>query len=197
VTSLSRSLDVTVVPRGAVRFPLTLGQPPGFDATRPETWPQVAGRLEYVGGRLEFMPPCGEIQQRVTVDVATELNLWRRAHPEFVVGSNEAGMLLEGEVRGADVAIWRGTSPAQPGFARVPPVLAIEVVGADDDLDMLFAKADWYLGHGIAIVWVVDASSRTVHVVTRDARVAVQDRIAESPLLPGLSPVVADFFRQV
>src|SRR5262249_55404994 len=82
-----------------------------------------------------FMPPCGEIQHRVTVDVVTELNLWRRQHPEFVVGGNEAGMLLEGDVRGADAAVWRATSPAQPGFARVPPVLAIEVVGADDELD--------------------------------------------------------------
>src|SRR5438552_3851424 len=78
VTAPHLSVDVTVVPRGTVQFPIVMSLPTGFDAARPETWPRVPGRLEYVAGRLEFMPPCGEIQQRVTVDVATELNVWRR-----------------------------------------------------------------------------------------------------------------------
>jgi Uma2 family endonuclease len=172
-------------------------QPEGFVVEHPETWPRVPGRLEYVAGRLQFMPPCGEIQQRVAVDVSTELNLWRRTHSEFVVGGNEAGMLLEGEVRGADVAIWHATGAARRGFARVPPVLAVEVVGEDDDLDTLFEKATWYLAHGVVIVWIVDASTRSVHVVTSDARAEVCDRLPESIQLPGLAPLVADFFRQV
>jgi hypothetical protein len=85
--------EVTVVPRIAITLPLVLPEPAGFVVERLETWPLVEGRLEYVGGRLEFMPPCGEMQQRVAIDVATELNIWRRAHPEFIVGGNEAGML--------------------------------------------------------------------------------------------------------
>ena len=143
------------------------------------------------------MPPCGEVQQRVVVDVVTELNLWRRAHPDFVVGSNEAGMLLDGEVRGADAAIWHATAQAEPGFARVPPILAVEVTGVDDELDALFEKAAWYLRHGVQIVWIVDPSSRSVHVVTTEGRAEIRDRIEESPLLPGLTPLIADFFRQL
>src|SRR5260370_15949804 len=85
--------------------PIALPEPDGFAVEQSQTWPEVTGRLEYVGGRLEYMPPCGEVQQRVAVDVVTELNLWRRKHPEWVVGGNEAGMFLGGEVRAADAAV--------------------------------------------------------------------------------------------
>jgi Uma2 family endonuclease len=189
--------EVTVVPRIAIHLPLALPEPAGFEADRPETWPRVEGRLEYVEGRLEFMPPCGEMQQRVAIDVGTELNVWRRSHPEFVVGGNEAGMLLGGEVRGADVAIWRGASPPRTGFARVAPVLAVEIVGDDEDVSALREKARWYLAHGVEIVWIVVPAARTVFVVTADGESEVSERIPESPALPGLSPLVADFFRQL
>jgi hypothetical protein len=45
--------------------------PEAFDVARPETWPRVTGRLEYAGGRLEYMPPCGKNQQRVVASEAT------------------------------------------------------------------------------------------------------------------------------
>ena len=144
--------DITIVPRIAVRLPLALPEPDGFEVARPRTWPRVTGRLEYVGGRLEYMPPCGEAQQRTVADVVTELNLWRREHPTFAVGGNEAGMLLGGEVRAADAAVWKNAARAGDGFARVPPVLAIEVAGADDALEALLEKARWYLDHGVETV---------------------------------------------
>jgi Uma2 family endonuclease len=189
--------DVTVVPRIAVRFPLPLPAPGGFVVARHETWPRVTGRLEYASGRLEYMPPCGKNQQRVAVDVVTELNLWRRAHPGFVVGGNEAGMLLGGEVRGADAAVWRTGEPASDEFARTAPVLAVEVCGEDEPAEMLLAKARWYLEHGVERVWIVDPAARRVHVVTGDAALEVEDRIPETPSLPGLSLAVADLFRQI
>jgi Uma2 family endonuclease len=189
--------DVTLVPRIAVRFPLVLPAPAGFDSERPETWPRVEGRLEYVRGRLEFMPPCGEVQQRVAIDIGTELNVWRRSHPEFVVGGNEAGMLLGGEVRGADVAVWRGGFPPRSGFARTAPVLAVEIVGEDEGAEALRAKARWYIEHGVPLVWVVEPEARSVEVHTAQGVTRVADRIPESALLPGLAPFVADFFRQL
>jgi Uma2 family endonuclease len=191
--------DLTVVPRIAVRFPLALPQPEGFEVTRPETWPRVAGRLEYVSGRLEYMPPCGEVQQRTAADVVTELNLWRREHPEFVVGGNEAGMLLGGEVRAADAAVWRNTAHAGDGFARLPPILAVEVAGVDDTLDVLLEKARWYLVHGVETVWIVLPQSRVARVVTAAGLVDVDggERLPEPKGLAGLSPLVADFFRQL
>ena len=61
--------DETITLPRAVRFPVELLPPEGFDAERLETWPRVAGRLEYVEGRLLFMPPSGDVQQDVVTDV--------------------------------------------------------------------------------------------------------------------------------
>jgi Uma2 family endonuclease len=80
--------EPTQVPRAAIELPLPLPVPPGFDPERLETWPKVHGRLEYFDGELWFMPPCGDDQQDTAADVVTELGLWRRDHPEFLVGAN-------------------------------------------------------------------------------------------------------------
>src|SRR5262249_44873470 len=77
--------DVVHVP-ASVRFPVELVPPEGFDPARLETWPRVEGRLEWVGGRLLYMPPCGEMQQATVADVVGVLIPWQRAHPEFSVG---------------------------------------------------------------------------------------------------------------
>jgi len=191
--------EVTVVPRIAVRLPLQLPEPDGFVVERPETWPQVTGRLEYVGRRLDYMPPCGEVQQRSAADVITELNVWRRQHPDFVVGGNEAGMLLGGEVRAADAAVWRSLERAAQGFARTPPVLAVEVAGADEPLELLREKARWYLDHGVETVWLIAPQTRAVEVVTAAgvSLIESEGQMPEPASLPGLRPLVADFFRQL
>lgn len=192
----------TVVPRGAVSFPLHLPIPEGFDANRPETWPKVTGRLEYIGGALWYMPPTGDDQQDTTSDVVTELNNWRRAHPDFVVATNEAGMKLGGEVRGADAAVWRKSDlPAQNtgGFRRVPPILAVEIAGKDDAIELLEAKTLWYFEHGVELVWLLVPRTRTMRVITRatEQELTLSDRVPPHPTLPGLEPRVADLFRQL
>ena len=47
---------------GTVRYPVELVPPEGFDPARVETWPRIDGRIEWVEGRLLYMPPCGERQ---------------------------------------------------------------------------------------------------------------------------------------
>jgi hypothetical protein len=89
--------------RADVRFPVEWRAPEGFRPDEPSTWPQVAGRLEFVDGRIQYIPPCGEVQQDVATDATITLGLWARDRPEFVVGSNEAGMIIGDEVRAADV----------------------------------------------------------------------------------------------
>ena len=198
VAAATSYAEVTVVPRIALRLPLELPVPEAFDVSAPETWPEVTGRLEFVDGRLEYMPPCGEIQQRTAVDVLTELNLWRRERPGFAVGGNEAGMLLGGEVRAADAAVWCA-SPASNGFARTAPLLAVEVAGVDDTVDLLRGKARWYLDHGVPTVWIVVPNVRRVMVLTREGETewAEEATLPEPIGLDGLSPLVASFFRQL
>jgi len=76
VTIAERYEETIPVPR-AIRFPVELIPPEGFDPERLETWPQVEGRLEYVNGRLLYMPPCGALQQDTVTDVVATLAAWR------------------------------------------------------------------------------------------------------------------------
>lgn len=192
--------ETILVPR-SVRFPVELDPPEGFDPAEPRTWPDVAGRLEWVDGRLLYMPPCGDEQQYTTVDVVTLLGEWVRSHPGFVVGGNEAGMRLGTDTRGADAAIWRRSDVGTPtgGFQRVPPVLAVEVAGQNDTEDPLRGKAGWYFSHGVEVVWLVLPEAREVVVLEPNAehRLGRGDRVPAHPSLPDLEPDVAAFFRQL
>jgi Uma2 family endonuclease len=193
-------LDVIAVP-ASVRFPVELEPPPDFRPDDPASWPRVDGRLEWVGGRLLYMPPCGARQQGVAIGVATVLGTWGELHPEFFVGGNEAGMLLGDDARGAEGAVWSRASigTIDDRYVRVPPILAVEVAGRDDGEPELRAKARWYLEHGTAVVWLVLPARREVVVLTsdRESRHTEGDRLPAHPALPDLAPDVARFFRQL
>jgi Uma2 family endonuclease len=165
----------------SVRFPVELEPPEGFRSEDPASWPRIDGRLEWVGGRLLYMPPCGQLQQRVSVSAVTILGQWLEERPEFVVGGNEAGVLLGGDVRGVEAAVWRreAVDPPTTGYARVPPILVIEVGGRQEGEPELRAKGKWYLDHGVAVVWAVLPQTREVLVITAggETRHAVGDRL--------------------
>jgi Uma2 family endonuclease len=202
MSTASRYDEVISLPR-AVRFPVEMVPPARFDPGKLETWPQVVGRLEYVDGRLLYLPPCGDFQQDTATDVVITLGEWVRQHTEFVLGANEAGMRLQGATRAADAAVWRrpDLGPYEGALRRVPPVLAVEVAGADEgDSDAaLRKKADWYIGAGVAVVWIVFPGSQEVLVVSREreTRLSLRKKIPAHPSLPGLTPRVSDFFVQI
>ncbi|HEU4619736.1 MAG TPA: Uma2 family endonuclease [Gammaproteobacteria bacterium] len=199
----SPAYDETITLPLGVKFPLELRPPENFDPRRLETWPKVAGRLEFAEGKLLYMPPCGDLQQDTTTDVVLALGSWAREHAGFVPGSNEAGMHLRGETRAADVAIWRRAELGEysGGLRRVPPVLAVEVGGPNDgDSEASFrAKARWYLNVGVSVVWLVLPEQRKVIVLTADGESVhdADERLPSSPELPDLAPLVAEFFLQI
>lgn len=188
-------------PRGAIRFPIELRTPVRFEPEQPATWPQIPGRLEFVDGRLTYMPPCGDLQQDVCVDVVSVLAAWVREHREFVVGANEAGMILGGDIRAADAAVWlRSALGGHSGkFRRAAPILAVEVAGTDEGETELLAKAEWYRRNGVRWVWIVLPEAREVVVCggTNPLRLGAGMAISEVADLPNLAPAVADLFQQV
>jgi Uma2 family endonuclease len=194
-------VDGLVFPRSAIRFPVELRPPSGMRVEDPATWPSVEGRVEYVGGRLLYMPPCGDLQQDTVADLAYVLRGWSEAHRGFVVGTNEAGMKLGGEVRGADAAVWleADATPREGRFRRVAPVLAVEVAGDDEEEPYLRDKARWYLDHGVRVVWLAFPTSREVVVVDAHGEVRLGSGavLPSSPHLPGLEPEVSAIFAQV
>lgn len=193
--------DETITLPRAVRFPVELIPPEGFDQERLETWPSLAGRLEVVEGRLLYMPPCGDEQQDTVTDVVITLGSWVRAHRDFVLGSNEAGMRLGGSTRAADAAIWRRleAGPRTGGLRRHPPVLAVEVAGAEEPEQALREKADWYLANGVSIVWLVLPRSREVVVITGggERRYGLGETLESQPALPDLTPAADELFVQL
>ena len=202
---LPRYDEVISLPR-AVKLPVEMIPPEGFDAGRLETWPLVVGRLEHIDGRLWFMPPCGDFQQDTTTDVVITLGAWvrkQRKHREFVLGTNQAGMRLGGATRAADAAIWRreDLGAYSGGLRRVPPVLAAEVAGPDDgdSENALREKAKWYLGVGVSVVWILLPSLQEALVITPEGekRYRGNETIEAQKALPGLSPKVSELFKQV
>jgi Uma2 family endonuclease len=193
--------DNTIAVPGTAKFPVELEPPEGFDPAEIATWPQVEGRLEWVGGRLLYMPPCGDLQQYVVAEVVAILGTWAHAHRDFLVGTNEAGMHLGDDTRGADAAVFRRADVGVPhgGFQRVRPVLAVEVTGRDEREAQLREKAAWYVAAGVEVVWLVLSESREVVVIARghEARLRQGDVLAGHPALPELAPAVDDFFRQL
>ena len=147
------------------------------------------------------MPPCADNQQDVAVDVAFVLRSWSEARPEFIVGGNEAGMKLGGEIRAADVAVWRAADAGErTGQVRsVPPILAVEIAGEDEEERVLRDKARWYLDHGVSVVWIILPDTREVLVIgsAGEQRFSRGERLASSAVLPDLEPEVARFFAQL
>jgi Uma2 family endonuclease len=202
IPSMPAELDAETIPvPAAVRFPVELEPPPGFRPEDPASWPKVEGRLEYVDGRLLYMPPCGDVQQGVTVSVIGLLDRWLDDHPEFFVGGNEAGLIFGRDVRGAEGAVWRREALGTPtgGYVRLPPILAVEVGGREEGESRLREKAGWYLARGVKVVWLVLPAAREVIVATTAAETRHRsgERLAPHPELPGLEPPVDRFFRQL
>jgi Uma2 family endonuclease len=192
--------DALMLRRTGVRFPIEL-RPVGLDGSEPATWPVAEGRLEWVEGRLLYMPPCADIQQDVAVDLVHLLRKWSGAHPEFLVGGNEAGMKLGADIRAADAAVWAkaAVGPSVGRLRHTPPVLAAEVAGQDEDEAVLRQKAAWYLRSGVPVVWLIIPESREVIVARErsESRHGRGERLPEAAELPGLVPEVAQFFSQL
>lgn len=181
--------------------PTELSPPPSFRPDDPRTWANVVGRLEYTQGRLWLLPPCGDEQQDVAASLVGVVEPWSLAHRDYIVGANEAGMILGGEVRGADAAVWlRATAgPRTGGYRRVAPILAVEVAGRDEEEAALLVKARWYLDHGVRVVWIVLPAERAVVVVDGGGsrRLVANETIEARDELPGLTTTVERLFRQL
>jgi len=201
VLARDQDRDPEVIELPHVIFPVALEPPSGFVPDRVSTWPRVVGRLEWVEGRLLFMPPSGRDQSQTVSDAVDVLAAWAHARADLCVHTNEAGMKLGDDVRAADVAVWRVADlPDDPDMLpRKPPLLAVEVAGRDDSESSLRAKAAWYREHGVPTVWILLPDSREVIVLdtAADRRFRGTEPVTAPAGCDGLTPPVATLFRQV
>jgi Uma2 family endonuclease len=80
------------------------------------------------------------------------------------------------------------------------PDLAIEVLSPDQHMTRFMGKIQFYLRHGVRMVWVIDPRAQTVAVFAPDAEEQLLGPGATldgGEVLPGLSVPVADIFAQM
>ena len=110
-------------------------------------------------------------------------------------------MLLGGDVPGAEAAVWRrdAVDPRTAGYPRVPPILVIRGRRPRGERGGAAGEAKWYLGHGVAVVWLVLPETCEVIAVTAgpETRHGVGDRLPPHRALLGLEPAAERFFRQL
>src|SRR5262249_16615119 len=90
--------------------------------------------------------------------------------------------------------------PRDRGLADVPPVLAVEVRGRRESARAFRDKARWYFDKGVQVVWLVLPATREVVVLTAEGgEDALREgaRLPPRPALPGLTPLVDEFFAQL
>jgi Uma2 family endonuclease len=85
-------------------------------------------------------------------------------------------------------------------FLRTAPDLAVEILSPDHHGALLAAKIQFYLRHGVRLVWAVDPDDEAVYVYTPDRDDEVLrpgDTLTGGDVLPGFAVPVADIFAQL
>ena len=83
---------------------------------------------------------------------------------------------------------------------RAPPDVAIEILSPDQPMGRFTDKIDFYLRHGVRLIWVVDPPAETVTVHAPDAdpvTLTVDDTLDGGTVLPGFTVAVADIFAEL
>ncbi len=167
--------------------------------------PENADRhFELEKGEVIEMPPPKRLHGFVCANIVKVLGRHADTQPVGFVCSNDAGVIVERDpdtVRGPDVAYFDDVQTAEDilaEYAKVPPVIAVEVLSPDDRVNQVALKVDEYLAFGVKQVWVVDPDAKeiAIHRVGQSMRLLSQDdELSGGDDLPGFSCRVSDFFR--
>ncbi|MBI4581515.1 MAG: Uma2 family endonuclease [Planctomycetes bacterium] len=167
----------------------------------------LAGRLgpcELVRGEVITLSPGGLAHNRVVSNAFGLLRDWARQSGHGRAFTNETGLIVDRRpdtVRGADVVYYsyqrlpRNSGPE--GFSDIPPELVVEVVGKGQGWREMVEKAGEYLRMGVDRVWVIDPSSRRVHVFRPDVEPLVLgpgSTVTDQDVLPDFHAKTDDLF---
>jgi len=79
-----------------------------------------------------------------------------------------------------DVAVFHGNEP--PRVPDTPPLIAVEVLSADDRMTEVRAKLEEYKEWGVPHVWLVDPNSRRLYTCDGGLREVPGFNVPELPL---------------
>lgn len=85
-------------------------------------------------------------------------------------------------------------------FVRTAPDLAIEILSPDQPMARFTEKIQFYLRHGVRLVWVIDPIEKTIAVLSPDhdpKLLSAGDTLDGGAVLPGFAVAVDEIFAQV
>jgi Uma2 family endonuclease len=139
-------------------------------------------RTHYVlGSWLEHQPPPrGSIRNG-------KASVRLRRDPDWTVGIDVVYISAE----------LAAQQPSDTTLIDGVPVLAVEILSPTDTQEIIYQKIDRYLQAGVALVWVINPSFRTVTVYRPNAEpemLNVSQELTAEPHLPGFRVAVAQLF---
>ena len=169
--------------------------------------PVPDGKAELVRGELRVTPPPGGPHGRAATNVVGQLLAYVEPRGLGWVFADGAGYLLlelPRTVRSPDASFVRANRlPAEgigPGFLKVAPDLAVEVLSPSESASELEEKLDDYRACGTPLIWVVDPVRRTVMIVASDAPLRwlrEGDTLDGGEVIPGFTCEVAGLFKGI
>ncbi len=84
-------------------------------------------------------------------------------------------------------------------FLHTAPDLAVEILSPDQDAGRFLAKVQFFLQHGVRLMWVIDPDRKTVTALVPGADASVltpTDTLDGGDVLPGFSVSVQEIFAQ-
>ncbi len=167
-----------------------------------ERLPDEPGRTELVRGRVVREPPAGFEHGRVAGRIMIRLGEHVLAHDLGEVLATDTGFVLSQDpptVRAPDAAfVSRARMPKPaPGFGRLAPDLAVEVVSPSDTVERSHGRILDYLEAGTREVWLVDPVHRTVTVYRPRSEVRllrIDDDLEGGVVLPGFRLPLSELF---
>ncbi len=135
--------------------------------------PDDSNHYELIKGELLTMPPPGDTNGAVTINLSILLGVYVKENNLGVLRAAETGFKLETNpdtVLAPDVAFFAGNRARTPvpGYREGAPDLVVEVMSQWDSNPGVQRKAALWLELGAKSVWIVSPKKRTVEVVRAD-----------------------------
>ncbi|EDZ95332.1 MAG: Uma2 family endonuclease [Limnospira sp. PMC 1291.21] len=147
-------------------------------------------------GTLIIMPPTGGETGHRNFELCLELGLWNRQTQGGIAFDSSTGFKLpNGANRSPDAAWiplerWEGlTAEEKQGFLPLCPDFVVELRSPSDSLTQLQEKMQEYVENGTRLGWLIDPSSRIVHIYRPQQPVEVVNsppELSGEGVLPGL-----------
>jgi Uma2 family endonuclease len=153
-------------------------------------------RIEYTAqGELIVMPPTGGETSNRNIEITFQLQSWTRQDQTGVAFDSSGGFKLpNGAMRSPDAAWVKRSRLAvlsreqKQKFLPLCPDFVIELRSPTDNLQVLQAKMQEYMDNGAQLGWLIDPSTRRVHVYRPQSQPQILEApstVSTDPLLPG------------